>query len=119
VVDVSYGGENGFNQAIALAAESLANVNFVQEKRLIQKYFDEINQDSSRYCFGIEGTLKALELRAVETHRMGELGHHPLCPRRRGDCHPQQQRARKGAQFWRDWWIVEVQSGLYKFYIGR
>jgi peptide chain release factor subunit 1 len=67
VVDVSYGGENGFNQAIELAAESLANVKFVQEKKLIQKYFDEISQDSGRYCFGIEDTLKALELGAVET----------------------------------------------------
>ncbi|KAH9967995.1 peptide chain release factor eRF/aRF subunit 1 [Russula dissimulans] len=67
VVDVSYGGENGFNQAIDLAAESLANVKFVQEKKLIQKYFDEISQDSGKYCFGIVDTLKALELGAVET----------------------------------------------------
>jgi len=35
VVDVSYGGENGFNQAIELAAESLANVKFVQEKKSV------------------------------------------------------------------------------------
>ncbi len=54
-------------QAIELAAESLANVKFVQEKRLIQKYFDEISQDSGKYCFGIADTLKALELGAVET----------------------------------------------------
>ncbi|KAI0082865.1 translation release factor [Panus rudis PR-1116 ss-1] len=67
VVDVSYGGENGFNQAIELAAESLANVKFVQEKKLIQKYFDEISQDTGRYCFGVDDTLKALELGAVET----------------------------------------------------
>ncbi|KAJ7778641.1 peptide chain release factor eRF/aRF subunit 1 [Mycena maculata] len=67
VVDVSYGGENGFNQAIELAAESLANVKFVQEKKLIQKYFDEISQDTGRYCFGIEDTLKALDLGAIET----------------------------------------------------
>lgn len=33
VVDVSYGGLNGFNQAIELAAESLSNVKFVQEKK--------------------------------------------------------------------------------------
>lgn len=37
LVDVSYGGENGFNQAIELAAESLANVKFIQEKKLIGK----------------------------------------------------------------------------------
>ena len=39
----------------------------MQEKKLIQKYFDEISQDTGRYCFGIDDTLKALELGAVET----------------------------------------------------
>lgn len=67
IVDVSYGGENGFNQAIELSSEILQNVKFVQEKKLIQKYFDEISQDTGRYCFGIEDTLKALDLGAVET----------------------------------------------------
>lgn len=43
-MDVSYGGENGFNQAIELAAESLQNVKFIQEKKLIGRYFDEISQ---------------------------------------------------------------------------
>ncbi|KAL8283398.1 hypothetical protein RQP46_005808 [Phenoliferia psychrophenolica] len=67
IVDVSYGGENGFNQAIELAAESLSNVKFVQEKKLIQKYFDEISQDTGKYCFGVEDTLRGLELGSVET----------------------------------------------------
>lgn len=65
-VDVSYGGENGFNQAIELSAETLSNVKFVQEKKLIGKYFEEISQDTGRVCYGIEDTLKALELGAVE-----------------------------------------------------
>lgn len=64
---MSYGGENGFNQAIELAAESLANVKFMQEKKLIGKYFDQISQDTGKFCFGIEDTLKALEMGAVET----------------------------------------------------
>jgi peptide chain release factor subunit 1 len=67
VVDVSYGGENGFNQAIELAAETLSNVKFIQEKKLIQKYFDEISQDSGRVCYGIDDTLRALELGAAES----------------------------------------------------
>lgn len=67
LVDVSYGGENGFNQAIELAAESLQNVKFIQEKKLIGRYFDEISQDTGKYCFGVEDTLKALELGSVET----------------------------------------------------
>jgi len=66
VVDVSYGGENGFNQAIELAAESLANVKFIQEKRLIGKYFDEISQDTGKYCFGVDDSLRALEMGSVE-----------------------------------------------------
>lgn len=67
VVDVSYGGENGFNQAIELSSEVLANVKFIQEKKLINRYFDEISQDTGKYCFSIQDTLKALEMGAVET----------------------------------------------------
>lgn len=65
-VDVSYGGENGFNQAIELSAEVLQNVKFIQEKKLIQKYFDEISQDTGKYCFGVEDTLEGLRQGAVE-----------------------------------------------------
>ncbi|CAH9086472.1 unnamed protein product [Cuscuta epithymum] len=67
VVDVSYGGENGFNQAIELSAEVLANVKFIQEKKLIGKYFEEISQDTGKYVFGTEDTLKVLEMGAIET----------------------------------------------------
>lgn len=65
-VDVSYGGENGFNQAIDLAAETLGNVKFIQEKRLVQRYFDEISKDTNKYCFGVLDTMRALEQGAVE-----------------------------------------------------
>ena len=66
VVDVSYGGENGFNQAIELASDCLQNVKFIQEKKLISRYFDEIAKDTGLYCFGVDDTLKALESGAVE-----------------------------------------------------
>lgn len=95
LVDISYGGENGFNQAIELSAEVLSNVKFIQEKKLIGdlsfcttgmilallctivvkhqrfcfstgRYFDEISQDTGKYCFGVDDTLKALEMGAVE-----------------------------------------------------
>lgn len=67
VVDVSYGGENGFNQAIDLSAEVLQNVKLVQEKRLIEKFFEEISRDTQKYCFGVEDCLRALDLGAAET----------------------------------------------------
>jgi peptide chain release factor subunit 1 len=67
IVDVSYGGDNGFNQAIELCAEELANVKFIQEKKLISKFFDEISQDTGKICYGITDTLYSLDLGAVET----------------------------------------------------
>jgi len=67
IVDVSYGGENGFNQAIELSADALLNVKFVQEKHLISSYFNEIAQDTGKICYSVRDTLRALEMSAVET----------------------------------------------------
>lgn len=67
IVDISYGGENGFNQAIELSAEALANVKFIQEKKLVTAYFDEISQDTGKFCYGVEDTMKALDLGSIET----------------------------------------------------
>lgn len=61
------GGENGFNQAIELSSDTLANVKFVQEKKLISKFFDEISQDTGKFVFGTKDTLACLEMGAVET----------------------------------------------------
>jgi peptide chain release factor subunit 1 len=65
VVDVSYGGENGFNQAIELASDTLKGVKLVREKKLLARYFSEISQDSRKFCFGVKDTLMALEGGAV------------------------------------------------------
>nr|POE95809.1 eukaryotic peptide chain release factor subunit 1-2 [Quercus suber] len=66
VVDVSYGGEIGFNQAIELSSEILSNVKFIQEKRLIGKCFEEISLDTGKYVVGVDDTLKALEMGAIK-----------------------------------------------------
>jgi peptide chain release factor subunit 1 len=66
LVDVSYGGEQGFNQAIESSADTLTNVKLMKEKKLLQQYMDEIAQDTGKYCFMVDDTLKALELGAVE-----------------------------------------------------
>eukprot|EP01132_Coremiostelium_polycephalum_P006671 gene6671-8253_t len=67
VVDVSYGGDNGFNQAIELSQEVLSNVKFIQEKKLIIQFFEAIAQDTGKICFGVADTMKALDLGAVQT----------------------------------------------------
>jgi peptide chain release factor subunit 1 len=67
LLDVSYGGENGFNQAIELSSETLKNVKFVQEKKLITSFLDEVAQDTGKYCFGIKETIQGLDMGAIET----------------------------------------------------
>jgi len=66
LVDVSYGGENGFQQAIELIGSTLGDLRYVQEKKVIDKFFHEISTDTGKYCFGIEDTMNALEQGAVE-----------------------------------------------------
>jgi peptide chain release factor subunit 1 len=66
IVDVSYGGENGFNQAITLSEDKLANVKFIEEKNLINKYFEEIDLDTGMIVFGVEDTLRSLEIGATD-----------------------------------------------------
>lgn len=66
MVDVSYGGLQGFNQAIELSADTLGEVKLMKEKKLLQKYMDEISLDTGKYCFGLDDTFKGLELGAIE-----------------------------------------------------
>ncbi|KAK2634287.1 hypothetical protein Ddye_029079 [Dipteronia dyeriana] len=72
VLDISFGGERGFNQAIELSSEILSNVNIVKEQRLIGKLFQEINQDTGKYVFGIDDTIKALEMGVIEILLVGK-----------------------------------------------
>lgn len=64
--DVSYGGENGLNQAITQSADALTNVRFCEEKKMIQKFFEEIALDTGMIVFGVQDTMKALELTALD-----------------------------------------------------
>mmetsp|Transcript_9727 Transcript_9727/g.23166 ORF Transcript_9727/g.23166 Transcript_9727/m.23166 type:complete len:442 (+) Transcript_9727:74-1399(+) len=66
IVDVAYGGENGFGQAIELAGETLGNLKFIQEKKLLTQFMSEVAQDSGKYCFAVNETLQALEMGAIE-----------------------------------------------------
>lgn len=45
-----------------IIAETLGAVKFIKEKKLICKFFDEISIDSGKYCFGVDETMKALEM---------------------------------------------------------
>jgi len=59
VVDIQYGGESGFNQAIHLTRDSLGNLKFIQEQKVISHLFDEISRDG-HYAIGVQDTMYAL-----------------------------------------------------------
>lgn len=66
-VDIAYGGEKGFNQAIDLSTDILANVKLVEEKKIIQGYFSHISQETGLYCYGVNEVLQMLEMGNIDT----------------------------------------------------
>lgn len=52
-------------KAIKLSQESLSNLKFIAEKKLLTDYFTEISRDSGLYCFGVRDVIEALEQSAV------------------------------------------------------
>ena len=66
VVDISYGGELGFNQAIELSQDALKDVKFIHEKKILEKFYEEIAKDSGKYVFGIKDTMEAIENGVVD-----------------------------------------------------
>ena len=65
IVDVSYGFENGLNQAIEKSSESLTNLKFIKEKQLISDFFDHIAIGDNLVVYGVTETMKLLESGAV------------------------------------------------------
>ena len=64
--DIQYGFEDGLNHAITQAGDALANVRFLEEKALITNFFEQINLDTGMIVFGVNDTMKALEMSAID-----------------------------------------------------
>lgn len=67
ILDVSYGMTAGLNQAIESSGSLLQNVKLLQEKKLLQVYFETLRLDNGLCCYTVEETIGALEAGAVET----------------------------------------------------
>jgi peptide chain release factor subunit 1 len=65
IIDVSYGFENGLNQAIEKSAESLLNIKFMKENKLISEFFDHIAIGDGMVIYGVQDTMKLIESGAV------------------------------------------------------
>lgn len=60
IVDICYGGENGFSQAIELSQECLKNVKYVNEKNILSNFFSHLSKDTGMVTFGLKDTMEAL-----------------------------------------------------------
>lgn len=67
IIDISYGGENGFSEAIGQSTDVLVNFKLTEEKKLLSFYFGEISMDTGKICYSYSDTLYALEIGAVDT----------------------------------------------------
>jgi len=66
VVDVSYGLEQGLNQAIDLSRGVLKDIKLVQEQNLIGKFFEALNVDHEKIIYSINDTMRALDEGVIE-----------------------------------------------------
>jgi peptide chain release factor subunit 1 len=67
VIDIMYGSENGFNQAIEKSKHILIDTKYMEEKKILSMFFEEIKLDTGKFCFGVVDTLKILETGAINT----------------------------------------------------
>jgi peptide chain release factor subunit 1 len=66
IVDISYNGEQGFNQAIELSKGCLSGIKLIQEQQVIGKMYEEINMDTGKIVYGVEDTMRVFLDGAVE-----------------------------------------------------
>lgn len=71
-VDISYSGMPGLQQAIQLSGDVILQNRLIQEKTLLQSFFQHIAMDTGRYVFGSSDVIAALEQGAVETLLVNE-----------------------------------------------
>jgi len=66
ILDICYGGEEGFNQAIHMAADRMKDVRLIREQELIQRLFDLISTGGA-CSFGVKETMMAFDAGAIDT----------------------------------------------------
>jgi peptide chain release factor subunit 1 len=65
VLDIQYGFEAGFNEAISQAGPVLSGLKLTEEARLLSHWMSDLNQGSLKVIFGLRETLAAYEAGVV------------------------------------------------------
>jgi peptide subunit release factor 1 (eRF1)/intein/homing endonuclease len=66
-LDSGYSGREGVRETIEKAGKLLENVRVIEEKKLVQRFFREVNSDSGLAIYGVRDILAALKKAAVDT----------------------------------------------------
>jgi len=66
-LDISYSGSEGIREAFGKSSEVLSDFRMVEEKKMIEKLFQEINSHSGLGTYGLEEVIKLLKNNVVAT----------------------------------------------------
>jgi peptide chain release factor subunit 1 len=66
VVDTSYTGEYGLEEAVNRSEEALKEASVMKEKKLLERFFDELGKDSGLAVYGLEEVVQAVKSGSVE-----------------------------------------------------
>ena len=72
VVDLGYGGVEGIRALIEKIKDKIANLKYIREKQVMQRFMREISKDSGLTSYGLEDIQKALNYGAVDTLMLSE-----------------------------------------------
>jgi len=66
VVDTSYTGTFGLDEMVKRSEDILAEASVTRERKLLERFFTELSKDSGLAVYGVDETMKALEMGAME-----------------------------------------------------
>ena len=72
IVDTSYTGEEGIREVIAKSADDLANLDVMREKKLVQRFIQELRKDKGLYSYGEDEVRNNLIMGAVDILLLSE-----------------------------------------------
>ena len=72
IVDTSYMGEYGLEEAVNRAEEALKEASVMKEKKLLIRFFNELGKDSGLAIYGLKETVEALKSGVVELLMVSE-----------------------------------------------
>ncbi|MFB6204590.1 MAG: peptide chain release factor aRF-1 [Candidatus Nanohaloarchaea archaeon] len=69
---LNYSGEEALEELVTKAEEAIQDSQVVKEKKLVNKFFENLKEENGKSEYGLEQVLKALEMGAVDTLLISE-----------------------------------------------